>query len=66
MKTPTSLQEIIDIYAFKYCDRESDGDGYDYTCLDAASPRLLKQVAPPRNFGGRIVVRERQRELTDE
>ena len=44
MKTRTSLQEIIDIYAFKYCDRESDGDGYDYTCLDAASPRLLMKI----------------------
>ena len=50
MKTPTSLQEIIDIYAFKYCDRESDGDGYDYRCLDAASPRQLKQAAPAAQF----------------
>ena len=50
MKTPTSLQEIIDIYAFKYCDRESDADGYDYRCLDAASPRQLKQAAPAAQF----------------
>src|SRR5437867_3957235 len=31
MKNPTPLQEIIDIYAFKYCDQEPHDDGYNYT-----------------------------------